>query len=499
MCVIYTMEPQERENGYGHILKYTSLFGGVQGINILVALIRNKFIAQILGPLGMGYIGLYNSTVRLVSDATSFGLSMSAVKRISEDFDSGDPEKVGQAIRLVRFWELLTALLGMAVCIILSPLLSEWTFKFGDHALHFVMLSPVVAITAITGGETAILKGTRQLHSLAAISVWNIIAALFTTIPLYWFFGIKAIVPSLIIMALTQMLLTIGVSFSRHPLSLSSPSNRLRESRDMVTLGTAFVLAGIMGSGAEMVIRSYLNNVGDTAILGLYNAGYMMTVTYAGMVFSAMETDYFPQLAAINAPGAQLNALVNRQMEVSLLIIAPLLTLFIIAQPILLPLLYSHAFMGIMGMAQVSALSMFMRALYLPVEYIPLSRGDSRRYLIMESSAAVLLVGCVYLGYHFYGLTGIGLGILASSTLEFIGAVIFMALSYGYKPSDTLARYIALFIPLGITAYLITYVHAAWLYWLLGMAVVGITSWLSLHIIVSKTQLMQQLRQKLRR
>ena len=60
----------------------------------------------------------------------------------------------------------------------------------------------------------------------------------------------------------------------------------------------AFVLAGFMCSGAEYAVRSYLNYVGSEAVVGLYNAAYMLVVTYAGMVFSAMETDYFPRLSA---------------------------------------------------------------------------------------------------------------------------------------------------------------------------------------------------------
>ena len=109
----------------------------------------------------------------------------------------------------------------------------------------------------------------------------------------------------------------------------------------MIRLGVAFVLAGVLGSGGDFVIRSYLNNTGDLSTVGLFNAGYMMTMTYVGMVFSAMETDYFPRLSGIQKLGTQLNETVNHQMEVSLLLVAPLLVFFIMGLPVLLPLLYS--------------------------------------------------------------------------------------------------------------------------------------------------------------
>ena len=44
----------ESEKGaYGHVLKYTGVFGGVQGLNVLVSLVRNKFVALLLGPSGI--------------------------------------------------------------------------------------------------------------------------------------------------------------------------------------------------------------------------------------------------------------------------------------------------------------------------------------------------------------------------------------------------------------------------------------------------------------
>ena len=88
----------------------------------------------------------------------------------------------------------------------------------------------------------------------------------------------------------------------------------------MVKLGIAFVFAGIMGSGADFVIRSYLNHVGSLNVVGLYNAGFMLTMTYAGMVFSAMETDFFPRLSAVHDNVENQNQTVNQQIEVSLLL-----------------------------------------------------------------------------------------------------------------------------------------------------------------------------------
>ena len=81
------MKKASNTDSYLHILKYISLFGGVQVLNVLIGIVRNKFVAMLLGPQGVGLISLFNSTTKLISDSTNFGISMSAVRNISEDYD----------------------------------------------------------------------------------------------------------------------------------------------------------------------------------------------------------------------------------------------------------------------------------------------------------------------------------------------------------------------------------------------------------------------------
>ena len=104
------MENKEKQNGYSHIMKYTGLFGGIQMLNMLVGVVRNKMVAMILGPGGMGLLSLFNSTIKLVSESTNMGISMSGVKTISQNFDDEANDKLCESVKMIRLWSLLTAL-----------------------------------------------------------------------------------------------------------------------------------------------------------------------------------------------------------------------------------------------------------------------------------------------------------------------------------------------------------------------------------------------------
>ncbi|MCI6702330.1 MAG: oligosaccharide flippase family protein [Prevotella sp.] len=492
------MKNEEEIQGYSHIVKYAGLFGGVQGLNILIGVLRNKFVATILGPAGMGLISLFNSTITFMSNATNLGISMSAVRNLSEAYDEDNEQQMDAIVTMVRTWSLLTALVGMFLCMALSPLLNDITFDWGDHTLHFVFLSPIVALLAITGGEAAILKATRRLKGLAVISVYNVLAALLISVPLYYFLGEKGIVPSLVVGAGIQMLLTIRYSIKLFPLHFAFDKQSMSDGLGMVRLGIAFVLAGILGSGAEFLIRSFLNYYASLEIVGLYSAGYMMTMTYAGMVFSAMETDYFPRLSAVNDQRDEANLTINRQIEVSLLLVSPLLVAFTVGMPVLVPLLYSGKFTPVMGMVQVSVLAMYLRAVKLPMAYIPLAKGDSKSYLFLEAVYDIVLVGFIVVGYLQWGLTGCGIALLGAGVFDWILIYVYAVRKYGYVISNHVKRYCLYHLPVGLLAYAATFIENRWAYWLTGALLFVLSGWISLTILRRKTSLWSSLMMKIK-
>lgn len=490
------MTNENRNKTYTHILKYTGLFGGVQGLGILVGIVRNKLVALLLGAEGMGLMSLFNSTTKLISDSTNFGLSMSAVRELSAAFEQHNETYMRCCIDSVRLWSMLTALLGMAVCMVISPILSRWVFGWGDHSLHFVLLSIVVFLMAVTGGELAILKALRQLKSLAKISFLNIVGALITSIPLFYIWRQAAIVPSLIIVALTQMLLTIYYSHRQYAIHFNWSKTLLLQGSPMLKIGVAFVLAGILGSGADFLIRRYLNVLGSVETVGLFNAAYMMTMTYAGLVFSAMETDFFPRLSSIKHTGALLNETVNSQIEVSLLLISPMLVVFMVGVPVLLPLLYSREFVSLQVMVQTLVLAMYWRAVKLPIAYIPLAKGNSRLYLLVEAIYDVALVLAVIAGFHYYELLGAGIAITLVSALDFLMLFYFMHTTYQYNISNSVWQYLGIQLMFGLVTYGLVLSTHGLVYWGGGVVLVLLSLWVSLRILRKKTDMWTRLKSR---
>lgn len=476
----------EKEDSYRHILKYTSLFGSVQGLNIVVSLARNKLVALLLGPSGMGLVSLFNSIVTFLSQSTNLGIATSAIKHVSELDEENNQKSIGHYVSVVRWWCLLSGLLGMVLLVALSPLLDKFTFTWGNHVIHFVLLSPVILLTAITGGELAILKGMHRLKSLAKSQMWTLAASLVITVPIYYFYGESGIVPVIVSMALATLLFTLFYSHRVVPYHLNGIKS-ISDGLPMVKLGIAFMLSGMAGSGAEMIIRAWLNRVADLSTIGLYNAGYMLTFTYAGMVFTAMETDYYPRLSAVNGDKAKETLLSNMQMEVSLLLMSPMLIALMIALPLLIPLLFSSKFIPIVPMAQVATLAMMFKSVTLPIAYIPLARGDSKTYMGLEVAYNIIWVALLAVGFTQFGLYGTGLALVAAHVADFLMISAIARWHYGIKIQPKVAGEFTLQLTLAITAYCaVVFITSFWQTFVVDLIILGLSVSISFIMLKSK-------------
>jgi O-antigen/teichoic acid export membrane protein len=225
----------------------------------------------------------------------------------------------------------------------------------------------------------------------------------------------------------------------------------------------------------------------------------MLMMTYAGVAFSAMESDFFPRLSAVNNNVEESNLTINRQIEVAFLLVSPMLVAFLVAVPMLLPLLYSSKFMAAISMTKIFVFAIYIRAVKLPVAYLPLAKGDSASFLLLEAIYDVLYVAGVVVGFHYAQLTGAGLAITIVGTIDWMVIVGYAYRKYSYRLDKSIFRYMALQLPIGLTAYLLTFTSSQWLYWSVGVLLVVLSTLVSLYLLRGKLPVIGRLWLKLRR
>lgn len=438
----------EVQSSYRKIFRATSLFGGVQVLNIFIGIIRTKFVAVLLGATGVGIFGLLNSPLNLIMSITGLGIAFSAVRDISVANSEENQIQLAKTIKMVRRWASFTGLFGSIVTILLSPLLSKWTFGNLEYTWAFIWLSITLLLQSISKSQTSILQGTRRLKDMAKASVIGSFIGLLTSVPLYYFLGIKGIVPAMIITAATALCLTWY--FSRK-IFLKEVDLTYTETYNsglgMVRLGIYMTIAGFVSALSTYIINAFINHYGGIAQVGLYNAGWGVVGQYTGIVFSAMATDYFPRLSAIQDDNDKLKELVRQQGETALLIMNPLLSLLIIAMPLVVKILYTQEFFPVIMFANLTVIGMQLKVISWAMGYVYLAKGNGKLFLFIEviSGSLILLMNLLF--YRLYGLNGLGISSILSYLLGAILSYIILNLKYNFSfPSKFMKGLIVTYI-----------------------------------------------------
>jgi O-antigen/teichoic acid export membrane protein len=394
-------------------MKVTSIFGGVQILSIVISVIRSKFIAVLLGSEGMGIVGLINATTGTIASLTEFGIGTSAVKNISAANASNDTSRLAMVSSVLHRLVWITGLLGSLVTLVFAKGLSRLTFGNGSYTLAFIWISITLLFTQLTSGQFALLQGMRKVQYLAKANLIGSLLGLFISIPIYFIWGLNGIVPAIIISSIIALVISTFFSSKINIKKVSVNSFMLRtEGVNMLRMGILISLNGLFAMGASYFVRIYINHLGGLTQVGLYNAGFAIINTYVVMIFTAMSTDYYPRLSGIADDNNKVKKTINQQAEIAILILAPILTVFLVFISWIVILLYSSKFLEINEMIHWAALGMFFKATSWAINFILLAKGESRLFFWSE------LITCIYmfvfniLGYKFWGLEGLGISFL---------------------------------------------------------------------------------------
>ena len=399
-----------REHSYGQILKSSALIGGASVANIAFGIIRTKAMALLLGPGGVGLIGLYNSIADLAQSVAGMGINSSGVRQIAEAAGSGETERVARTATVLRRISLVLGILGALLLIVFSTPVSNLTFGSPQFAASISLLAVAVLLRLISAGQTALIQGLRRVSDLAKL---NVLGALFGTvlsIALVFWLGEKGIVPSLI--AVAGMATLTSWWYSRK-VQVQSPTMTLsqvgQEATGLLKLGVAFMTSGLLTMGAAYVIRSMILRELGLDAAGFYQSAWALGGLYVGFILQAMGADFYPRLTAVCKDDPECNRLVNEQAQIGLLLAGPGMIATLALAPIVIALFYSSKFMGAVEILRWICLGMTLRVIAWPMGFIILAKGAQTIFFWTEVVAAVVHVGLGLLMVDYVGLTGAGI------------------------------------------------------------------------------------------
>ena len=481
--------PSDSKQHYRGILKATSLIGGSSFINILIGMVRTKFVAVLLGPAGVGLMGMYGSITGMIGAVSGMGLGSSGVRQIAESHGTGDAERIASTVRTLRRTLWLTGTLGMLATMVGCVWWSKLSFGSTEHAIAIALLGITILLGSISGGQSCILQGTRRIADLAKINIIGAVAGTLISIPCFYLWGMNGIVPSLLLCALAGLATSWWFASRIAIKQIHLPWSESREEASrLLTFGLPIMLSGLMGALAAYLIRIVLIRQVGLDGVGIYQAAFGISGILVNFVLAAMGTDYYPRLTAVANDNIQVAREVNAQTEIALVLATPALAATMIFAPLAITIFYSGKFDDAVPILRWSVYGVLGRVISWPLGFVLPAKGRSKMFLCTETFANVFHIFAIWLCTKRWGLPGAGIAfIFLYIVFTLVIYIVVFKISHSHWTRACFIHIIFFTLILAMLGLNCALTPIAWLQWTLSLVTLIGLSLYCLHRLSAQT------------
>lgn len=456
---------------YRQILKSSSIVGGAEGVDYLLRMVQIKFVAILLGPAGVGLLGLYQSSLDLVRTFTSLGIASSGVREVAKAYGCSDPEKISQTVKTLRRASWVTGFFGWILTIALSYPLSFWIFGSGDRVWPITLLGITLLLSSVSGGQKALLQGVRRIGDLARLNVLSSMVGTVVAIALYALLGENGIVPVLITMAAFNLCTSWWFARKVGVVTVTqSFTETWQNSKRLIGLGLSFMWSGLLIAGVALAIRSLIVQQLGLDANGIYQAAWGISGIFAGFILGAMGADFYPRLTTVADDDTAVNKLVNEQTEIGILLALPGIIGTLAFSPWMLQIFFTSKFLPGADLLPWFAIGVFGRVISWPMGFIQLAKGAGRWFTATQSVYNVTHLTLSIVLFRWVGLLGIALAYAALHAFYVIALRWVSGRLSNFRWTPTVLRLFVASTLLVVTEFCVQ----RWILGLLGLAVGGI-------------------------
>lgn len=394
------------------ILKSSSIIGGASVINILISLFKIKVVAVLLGPAGIGLIGLLNNLMAMTSSVAAMGTGTVGTRQIAEANAANDQQAVADARRALFWGTMILAILGGLIVWIFREPLAVTFLSDKNKSVWVGWLSIGVVLTVAAGSQRALLNGMRRIVDLAELSIYSALFATILGITAVWLWQEKGLLFFVISAPLATFVLGyFYVNKLPKPAVSTTPLVAIkRQWNTLLQLGFSFMIAGLAVTFGQLAVRTLVQDKLGFEALGLFEASWVISMTYIGFVLTAMGTDYYPRLTGVIKDHNATIRLVNEQTEIALLLSAPILLAMLALAPWVLVWLYSSEFSQAAQILRWQILGDVLKIISWPLGFVILASGAGKTFMLFESLVVFIFFITTWLGLDHFGVEATGIG-----------------------------------------------------------------------------------------
>ena len=471
---------------YAQIFRSSTIIGAAQIIKMAIGLVRTKFAALLIGPTGIGLISLYESILEFATSVSGLGIQSSGVRDVAKFHAQGDQVAIARTVITLRRLCWLTGIAGMLLLALLAPWISRWTMGTTEHATAIALLGVIIVLTNITLAQSSVMRGLRRIADLAMTRIFGALFGTIAAILCYWSLGPGGIPAALILVASAGLAVS---AFYARKVTLASVAVTWKESLiaagGMMSFGLAVAWSGFMTTLVGWITRGIVIRSEGLEQLGIYSAAAMVSAVFIQFILNTMGTDFFPSIVAVSHSRPRMTRLINEQTEIGIVMAFPGLLATLLFSPWLIRFLYSSDFAAASGLLNWFVVGCFAKLISWPLRFSLLAKGQSRLFVLAETSYNLVHLLLFALGLRTFGLHGVAYAFAASYGIYLAGVFLLSRLHIGFAWDRSVLRLVGLCVILGGTVFAVATHFSATISLLVGIPILIFSCWMSLrHLII---------------
>ena len=404
-----------QSSSFRRILKSSSIIGGSSVVGIMLGLVRNKMLAVLFGPEGVGLVSLYTSVMATATSVATMGVGTVVTRQIAEAIGRDDAHALAVA-RKAFFWgTLMLSCAGGVLVWALKDVISQKILGGSEHGWVVGWLSLGVVLSVMCASQAAMMQGMRRMADMARLSIYGALANTVFGIAMLWQFGSAGLVAYVLVGPLLSFFIGL-VLIARIPKpeqSIVLLQEMTNQWKIMIRLGFVFMAAGLVPALVQLWIRVEVQGLLGAEAVGHYQAAWSVSTQYLGFVLGAMGADYYPRLCSAIHDKVTATRLVNEQIEVALLLSAPIIIVGIGFSSWIVDALYSTSFRQAADILRWQVLADILKVASWPMAMIMSAVGMGKSFLFTETSASLFMGLLVASMLPIVGLKITGIAYLA--------------------------------------------------------------------------------------
>lgn len=401
---------------FARILRSSALMGGAQAVTLAMAFLRSKLIAVMIGPTGIGLMGVFNAFNSNVSTVAGWGIATSSVRVIAGADESARAGKIAS----VRTFGRRLAWCGLLGVLLLVFPIGYLTFESQKYSLELLLAGLAVPCVIATTMWSSLLQAAGHIGTLARTQMSASVAGLLAGVPFIYFFGTIGIALSILLAAMVAAAVTWRAAARFCPPGEAQPSEGTL--RELLHLGLIFQIGGVLGAISTYLVRVLiLRSHGADLAAGLADAGYYqaafaLTGSLPGVIFSVTNSDFYPRVAAAKDEQAA-RIITEKQIQASLLLAMPFLVALLTMAPLAIRLLYAKGFEPAVPLLDWFTWAIFCNLLGWPLGFWVVARRSKRTVALFQSLVSLLMLFLAAVLTPSLGVKGAAIAQLGSALI----------------------------------------------------------------------------------